>query len=182
MWVWPESELLESAVRSGGGSVVPLEQANAIVCTGDDVELLRRSILPGVRWVQLGRGRNRDVARCGPHATGRRLDGGERRLRETDRRAHPGADPRCGPRATREGTGTNVGNRGWTPRGWRDGRRRRRGRNRDTTHRPARPSRSADDRPDPGRPIRAGCRRQHRPGGVCTSCSAGATTSFSRAP
>ena len=50
----PESGLLESAVRSGGGSVVPLEQANAIVCTGDDVELLRRSILPGVRWVQLG--------------------------------------------------------------------------------------------------------------------------------
>ena len=43
-----------SAVRSGGGSVVTLEQANAIVCTGDDVELLRRSILPGIRWVQLG--------------------------------------------------------------------------------------------------------------------------------
>jgi phosphoglycerate dehydrogenase-like enzyme len=54
VWVWPESGLLESAVRSGGGSVVPLEHANAIVCTGDDVELLRRSILPGVRWVQLG--------------------------------------------------------------------------------------------------------------------------------
>ena len=54
IWVWPESELLESAVRSGGGSVVPLAQANAIVCTGDDVELLRRSILPDVRWVQLG--------------------------------------------------------------------------------------------------------------------------------
>jgi phosphoglycerate dehydrogenase-like enzyme len=54
VWVWPESGLLEAAVRSGGGSVVPLEQANAIVCTGDDVELLRRSILPDVRWVQLG--------------------------------------------------------------------------------------------------------------------------------
>jgi len=54
VWVWPESGILESAVRSGGGSVVPLEQANAIVCTGDDVELLRRSILPEVRWVQLG--------------------------------------------------------------------------------------------------------------------------------
>ena len=54
VWVWPDSELLESAVRSGGGSVVPLARANAIVCTGDDVELLRRSLLPGVRWVQLG--------------------------------------------------------------------------------------------------------------------------------
>lgn len=54
VWVWPDSELLASAARSGGGSVVTLEQANAIVCTGDDVELLRRSILPGVRWVQLG--------------------------------------------------------------------------------------------------------------------------------
>lgn len=54
MWVWPESELLESAVRSGGGSVVPLARANGIVCTGDDVELLRRSILPDVCWVQLG--------------------------------------------------------------------------------------------------------------------------------
>jgi D-3-phosphoglycerate dehydrogenase len=52
--VWPASELLESAVRSGGGSVVPLAQANAIVCTDDDIELLRRSILPDVRWVQLG--------------------------------------------------------------------------------------------------------------------------------
>jgi phosphoglycerate dehydrogenase-like enzyme len=54
VWLWPGSELLESAVRSGGGTVVPLEQANAIVCTGDDVELLRRSLHPGVRWVQLG--------------------------------------------------------------------------------------------------------------------------------
>ena len=54
VWVWPDSELLASAVRSGGGSVVALEHANAIVCTGDDVELLRRSILPGLRWVQLG--------------------------------------------------------------------------------------------------------------------------------
>lgn len=54
VWVWPASELLESAVRSGGGSVVPLAEANAIVCTGDDVESLRRSILPDVRWVQLG--------------------------------------------------------------------------------------------------------------------------------
>lgn len=54
IWVWPESEFLESAVASGGGSVVPLEQANGIVCTGDDVELLRGSLLPGVRWVQLG--------------------------------------------------------------------------------------------------------------------------------
>jgi phosphoglycerate dehydrogenase-like enzyme len=54
VWVWPDSDLLESAVLRGGGSVVPLAQANAIVCTGDDVELLRRSILPDVRWVQLG--------------------------------------------------------------------------------------------------------------------------------
>ena len=54
IWVWPESELLESAVARGGGSAVPLEQANGIVCTGDDIELLRRSLLPEVRWVQLG--------------------------------------------------------------------------------------------------------------------------------
>ena len=54
VWVWPESELLAAAVARGGGSVVPLAEANAIVCTGDDVELLRRSILPGIRWVQLG--------------------------------------------------------------------------------------------------------------------------------
>ena len=61
VWVWPDSELLASAVRSGGGSVVTLEQANAIVCT-DDVELLRRSILPGIRWVQLGA---EPESRCG---------------------------------------------------------------------------------------------------------------------
>jgi len=54
IWVWPESEVLESAVVNGGGVVVPLAQANGIVCTGDDVELLRRSLLPDVRWVQLG--------------------------------------------------------------------------------------------------------------------------------
>jgi phosphoglycerate dehydrogenase-like enzyme len=54
IWVWPESEVIESAVARGGGSVVPLEQATGIVCTGDDVELLRRSLLPDVRWVQLG--------------------------------------------------------------------------------------------------------------------------------
>lgn len=54
VWVWPASDLLESSVRRGGGSVVPLEHANAIVCTGDDIDLLRRSILPDVRWVQLG--------------------------------------------------------------------------------------------------------------------------------
>ena len=54
IWVWPESNLLELSVVRGGGSVVPLEQANGIVCTGDDVELLRRSLLPDVRWVQLG--------------------------------------------------------------------------------------------------------------------------------
>lgn len=54
VWVWPESELLVSAVSAAGGSVAPLERANAIVCTGDDVELLRASLLPDVRWVQLG--------------------------------------------------------------------------------------------------------------------------------
>lgn len=54
IWVWPESTLLEAAVENGGGKVVPLAQANGIVCTGDDVELLRRSLLPEVRWVQLG--------------------------------------------------------------------------------------------------------------------------------
>jgi D-3-phosphoglycerate dehydrogenase len=54
VWVWPDSELLATAVRNGGGSVVALERANAILCTGDDVEMLRRSILPGVSWVQLG--------------------------------------------------------------------------------------------------------------------------------
>ena len=54
IWVWPESVLLEAAVQDGGGKVVPLARANGIVCTGDDVELLRRSLLPDVRWVQLG--------------------------------------------------------------------------------------------------------------------------------
>ena len=54
IWVWPETVLLEAAVEDGGGKVVPLAEANGIVCTGDDVELLRRSLLPDVRWVQLG--------------------------------------------------------------------------------------------------------------------------------
>src|ERR1041385_3177667 len=53
-WLWPESGVLEAAGRQGGGSVVPLTQANAIVCTGDDLELLRRSIGPEIAWVQLG--------------------------------------------------------------------------------------------------------------------------------
>jgi phosphoglycerate dehydrogenase-like enzyme len=54
IWVWPESQVLESAITDGGGSIVPLEEANGIVCTGDDVELLRRSLLPAIQWVQLG--------------------------------------------------------------------------------------------------------------------------------
>jgi len=54
VWVWPGSDLLEEAVRRGGGSNVPLDRANAIVCTGDDVELLRRSVSSAIRWVQLG--------------------------------------------------------------------------------------------------------------------------------
>ena len=54
VWVWPDSVLLERAVRNGGGSVVPLAEANTIVCSGDDVALLQRSIHPGVRWIQLG--------------------------------------------------------------------------------------------------------------------------------
>ena len=89
MWVWPDSELLASAARSGGGSVVTLEQANAIVCTGDDVELLRRSILPGVRWVQLGAAGVEMWFDAGLMTPGRRLDVRERCLRETDRRARP---------------------------------------------------------------------------------------------
>ena len=54
VWVWPGSELLEAAIRRGGGSVAPLTRANAIVCTGDDLELLRRSVGADIAWVQLG--------------------------------------------------------------------------------------------------------------------------------
>jgi len=55
VWVCPErSRGLEDAVRAGGGKVVRVEKANAIVTVDDDVELLRRSLHPGIRWVQLG--------------------------------------------------------------------------------------------------------------------------------
>ncbi len=54
VWVWPRIEALEDAVRRAGGSVVPLARADAIVCADGDIERLRRSLLPGVRWVQLG--------------------------------------------------------------------------------------------------------------------------------
>ena len=54
VWVWPRNEALEDAVRRTGASVVPLAHASAIVCTDDDIERLRSSLLPGIRWVQLG--------------------------------------------------------------------------------------------------------------------------------
>lgn len=53
--VRPAGQLdLEHAVRAGGGEVAELARANAIVRTDDDLDGLRRSLHPGIAWVQLG--------------------------------------------------------------------------------------------------------------------------------
>lgn len=52
--VRPPTEALEEAARRAGASVVSLEEADAIVCTDDDIEWLRGALLPRIRWVQLG--------------------------------------------------------------------------------------------------------------------------------
>ena len=44
---------LEQAIRNGGGSLVPLEEANAVVWAADEPEELGRLLHPGIRWVQL---------------------------------------------------------------------------------------------------------------------------------
>ncbi len=44
---------LEEAVRAGGGQVVPLDEANAIVWAADEPEALGRTLHNGIRWVQL---------------------------------------------------------------------------------------------------------------------------------
>lgn len=44
---------IAEAVREAGGSVVPVAQAEALVWTGDEPELLRELLHPGISWVQL---------------------------------------------------------------------------------------------------------------------------------
>src|SRR5216683_6334318 len=44
---------LDEGVVAGGGVVVPLEEANAIVWAASDPEELARALHPGIRWVQL---------------------------------------------------------------------------------------------------------------------------------
>src|SRR5439155_22015005 len=44
---------LEGAVREGGGIVVPLEEANAVIWAADEPEALGRRLHPGIQWVQL---------------------------------------------------------------------------------------------------------------------------------
>ena len=54
VWVGPTPRPdLDAAVIAGGGQILPLPAAEAIVWTADEPELLRRSLRPGVRWVQL---------------------------------------------------------------------------------------------------------------------------------
>ena len=175
-------KLLESAVRSGGGSVVQLEQANAIVCTGDDVELLRRSILPGVSWVQFGAAGIEmwlDAGLMQPDVVWTAAKGVYARpiaehvlalilaaARGLPERARARTWGTAGGRLVAGATVGVVGAGGigtqlidmLAPLGLRTIALTRNGR------------------------CRAGCRRQRRPGGFARSCSPGATTSFSRAP
>jgi phosphoglycerate dehydrogenase-like enzyme len=54
VWVWQSVPGdLAQAVHDGGGVVVPLEKANAIVWAADEPEELSRRLHPRVRWVQL---------------------------------------------------------------------------------------------------------------------------------
>jgi len=46
------SGLLEPAVRAGGGSLAPLEQANVLVWASGDAAELRATLHPGIEWVQ----------------------------------------------------------------------------------------------------------------------------------
>jgi phosphoglycerate dehydrogenase-like enzyme len=48
----PRPDIAE-AVSEAGGKVVELSRAEAIIWTGDDPELLRESLHPAIRWVQL---------------------------------------------------------------------------------------------------------------------------------
>ncbi len=52
--VRPSIPALEQAVIRAGGAVAPLREAEAIICTDDDLDWLRGALLPGIRWVQLG--------------------------------------------------------------------------------------------------------------------------------
>lgn len=44
---------IEAAISAAGGELAVLPDAEAIVWTGDEPELLRESLHPGIRWVQL---------------------------------------------------------------------------------------------------------------------------------
>lgn len=44
---------LQEAVRRGGGTVVPLDEAEALVWTGGGADELAAALRPGLRWVQL---------------------------------------------------------------------------------------------------------------------------------
>jgi phosphoglycerate dehydrogenase-like enzyme len=54
VFVGPEQRRdIEAAISAAGGKLAALSDAEAIVWTGDDPELLRASLHPGIRWVQL---------------------------------------------------------------------------------------------------------------------------------
>jgi len=44
---------IAAAISQGGGEVVELAEAEAIIWTGDDPDLLQRCLHPAIRWVQL---------------------------------------------------------------------------------------------------------------------------------
>jgi phosphoglycerate dehydrogenase-like enzyme len=53
--VWPSHEqVLVEAVSEAGGTIRPAEEAEVLVSFNGDVDVLRRALHPGIRWVQLG--------------------------------------------------------------------------------------------------------------------------------
>lgn len=54
VWVGPtRAQELVEAVTAGGGQLVDLGDAEAVVWSGGDAEALRAALHPGIRWVQL---------------------------------------------------------------------------------------------------------------------------------